>query len=119
MFRFLASWRALGGQLDNYTVEFANLIHGLHFLNVMADSYQLNLGGLLGLCGVLFVAQRHSARETPDDKSKTSKNLIKDKVTDAAEASQWPFLTVFALVMGSDWLQARLIPGPTTTAFTV
>lgn len=73
----------------------------------MEASYQLNLGSLLGLCGALFIAQRYSSKEQPEEKLPKSKKQIKDKVVDSTEASQWPFLTVFALVMGSDWLQAR------------
>lgn len=71
------------------------------------DVYQLNFAGLLSLCAVLFVAQRSPTQEKSKDESSSSakKNLKKQKVTDGSEASQWPFLTVFALVMGSDWLQ--------------
>lgn len=78
----------------------------------MDASYQANLGGLLGLCGALFIAQRYSSKEPEqlEEKPTKSPKQIKDKVVDSAEASQWPFLTVFALVMGSDWLQARLPP---------
>lgn len=66
------------------------------------DVYQINLTGLLGLCAALFVAQRKPA----DQANKTSKDQSGPaKHVDSAEASQWPFLTVFALVMGSDWLQ--------------
>lgn len=61
------------------------------------DTYQLNFAGLLGLCAVLFVAQRK-----PTEQAKPSGKV---KNVDSAEASQWPFLAVFALVMGSDWLQ--------------
>lgn len=74
----------------------------------MDTSYQVNLGGLLGLCGALFIAQRYSSKEQLDEKPTKSPKQIKDKVVDSTEASQWSFLTVFALVMGSDWLQARL-----------
>lgn len=61
------------------------------------DTYQLNFAGLLGICAVLFVTQRKPAEQ--------AKPSGKAKNVDSAEASQWPFLTVFALVMGSDWLQ--------------
>lgn len=71
------------------------------------DTYQLNFAGLLGLCAVLFIAQRKPAQEKPDEKPSDSKKSPKVKEVDNAEASQWPFLTVFALVMGSDWLQVR------------
>lgn len=70
------------------------------------DTYQLNFAGLLATCAVLFVVQRTSAQEEPQEAS-SSKKKIKGKEVDAAEASQWPFLAVFALVMGSDWLQVR------------
>lgn len=69
------------------------------------DTYQLNFTGLLGLCAVLFVAQRRKPAQPKQDAKKASQPKQK---TDNNEASQWPFLVVFALVMGSDWLQARL-----------
>lgn len=74
------------------------------------DTYQLNFTGLLGLCAALFVAQRRKpAQPKQDAKSTESNKDAKAKQdTDSNEASQWPFLVVFALVMGSDWLQARL-----------
>lgn len=75
------------------------------------DIYQLNFTGLLGLCAVLFIAQRSSSQHKPDSKSSDSKKKPDAKEGDIAEASQWPFLLVFALVMGSDWLQVRR--GPT------
>lgn len=73
------------------------------------DTYQLNFTGLLGLCAVLFVAQRRKpAQPKQDAKTTESKKDSKPKQKiDGNEASQWPFLVVFALVMGSDWLQAR------------
>lgn len=73
------------------------------------DTYQLNFTGLLGLCAVLFVAQRRKpAQPKQDAKPTESKRGSKPKQKmDGNEASQWPFLVVFALVMGSDWLQAR------------
>lgn len=67
------------------------------------DTYQLNFAGLLATCAVLFVVQRRAAQEEPATSS--PKKTVKAKEVDLAEASQWPFLTVFALVMGSDWLQ--------------
>lgn len=73
------------------------------------DTYQLNFTGLLGLCAALFVAQRKPAQPKQDAKPTESKDNSKSKQkVDGNEASQWPFLVVFALVMGSDWLQARL-----------
>lgn len=73
------------------------------------DKYQLNFAGLLGLCAVLFVAQRKKpAQPKQDAKPAEPKKDPKPKqATDRQDASQWPFLVVFALVMGSDWLQAR------------
>lgn len=73
------------------------------------DTYQLNFTGLLGLCAALFVAQRRKPAQPK--KGATSSESKKDpkpkQKTNSDEASQWPFLVVFALVMGSDWLQAR------------
>ncbi|KAI3390554.1 hypothetical protein diail_9206 [Diaporthe ilicicola] len=66
------------------------------------DTYQLNFAGLLGLCGALFVAQRgKSAQQSKQQdaksaESKKGKNEA-EKKTDSTEASQWPFLVVFAL----------------------
>ncbi|KAL1865347.1 hypothetical protein Daus18300_007237 [Diaporthe australafricana] len=65
----------------------------------MMDTYQLNFAGLLGLCAVLFVAQRKKpAQPKQDAKSAKSKEESESKQkTDTTEASQWPFLVVFAL----------------------
>lgn len=75
------------------------------------DTYQLNFTGLLGLCAALFVAQRRKpAQPKQDAKSTESKKDAKAKQdTNSNEASQWPFLVVFALVMGSDWLQGPFL----------
>lgn len=68
------------------------------------DTYQLNLAGLLGLCAALFAAQRVI---NPQEKSSgKSPPTSKNQDVSSAEASQWPFLVVYTLVMGSDWLQA-------------
>lgn len=77
------------------------------------DTYQLNFTGLLGLCAALFFAQRRKpAQPKQDAKTAEAKKGSKPKQQTASnEASQWPFLVVFALVMGSDWLQAS-IPSP-------
>ncbi|PSR99097.1 hypothetical protein BD289DRAFT_458671 [Coniella lustricola] len=75
------------------------------------DTYQSNLVGLLGLSAVLFVAQRTLQDSSPSKKSPgtQSKAQIDKKPTVAAEASQWSFLTVYALAMGSDWLQGPFL----------
>lgn len=108
---------SLHASLHDFTVILAisnKIVHRLRLRSVMATTNQLNLAGLLGLCGVLFIAQRQSSQETPDKKPTETSKKTKDKVLNSTEASQWPFLTVFALVMGSDWLQARLLSGSTT-----
>lgn len=74
------------------------------------DTYQLNFAGLLGLCAVLFIAQRSSSQDRADKKPSDPKKKVDIKEGDGADASQWPFLTVFALVMASDWLQVCLRP---------
>lgn len=56
--------------------------------------YQINLAGLLGLCAALAFAQRKPAA------GKAAKSSSANP-----EASQWPFLVVYSLVMGADWLQ--------------
>lgn len=73
------------------------------------DTYQLNFTGLLGLCTALFVAQRRKPAQPKQDakKAEAKKDSKPEQNTGSNEASQWPFLVVFALVMGSDWLQAR------------
>lgn len=88
------------------------------------DTYQLNFAGLLGLCAVLFVAQRKPASLAKTSTNNTSSKPVQQEkigaakdVVNSAEASQWPFLTVFALVMGSDWLQARRTHPPSLPRF--
>jgi MFS transporter, MFS domain-containing protein family, molybdate-anion transporter len=73
------------------------------------DTYQLNFTGLLGLCAVLFVAQGRKPDQPKQDakKEQAKKDSKNQQKTNTNDASQWPFLVVFALVMGSDWLQAR------------
>lgn len=73
------------------------------------DTYQLNFAGLLGLCAVLFVAQRKPTQEKAAGKPENLQKNPKVKEISSSEVSQWPFFTVFALVMGSDWLQVRLV----------
>ncbi|KAF9876055.1 major facilitator superfamily transporter [Colletotrichum karsti] len=70
----------------------------------MLDIYQLNLAGLLLACGVLFASgteQKQVAKK--DEKKKDSKQQQKQK------GSQWAFYVVYALVMGSDWLQGPFL----------
>ena len=78
--------------------------------STVMDTYQLNFTGLLGLCAVLFVAQRRKPAQPKQDAkpAEVKKDSKPKQKTDSNEASQWPFLVVFALVMGSDWLQASL-----------
>lgn len=72
------------------------------------DTYQSNLAGLLGLSAALFLAQKTLRSKSVVDKSFEKKDTIDKKAGDAAKASQWSFLAVYALVMGSDWLQVRV-----------
>ncbi|EJT68705.1 hypothetical protein GGTG_13719 [Gaeumannomyces tritici R3-111a-1] len=71
------------------------------------DIYQLNLAGLIGLCGVLFLAQRKST--TPATKDSKTKKDAKAEGAEGDGPSQWAFLVVFSLVMGSDWLQGPFL----------
>lgn len=64
---------------------------------MMMDIYQLNFAGLLGLCAVLSLAGRKPAQ--PAGKRKQSK--------ESSKVSQSPFLVVYSLVMGADWLQVH------------
>lgn len=84
------------------------------------DTYTLNLVGLLGVCAALFAIKSRTASPSPAPKSTTNPR---------APPPQWPFLTVYALVMASDWLQGpflyplyhdthRLPPPLITTLFT-
>ncbi|POS76712.1 hypothetical protein DHEL01_v204897 [Diaporthe helianthi] len=63
------------------------------------ETYQLNFTGLLGLCAALFVAQRRKPTQPKKEakKTKAENNLKAKQLTDSNEASQWPFLIVFAL----------------------
>ncbi len=79
------------------------------------DVYKLNLGGLVALCAALFVAQRKPAQKAaagPTKKGKGTPKPATAKAVDGAEAVQWDFLIVYALVMGADWLQVRRTPLP-------
>ncbi len=101
--------------MNKHTNSRLSLLYLLYLLFNM-DSYTANLTGLLGLCGALFIAQRQlsGATETKDKtidgKANDGKTTTKKekKTVDASEAVHWPFLTVYCLVMGSDWLQVGL-----------
>lgn len=68
----------------------------------MLDIYQLNLAGLLLACGVLFVSGAEDKKVAKEDMKKGSKQQQTQK---PQQGSQWAFYVVYALVMGSDWLQ--------------
>ncbi|KAK3692087.1 major facilitator superfamily transporter [Podospora appendiculata] len=82
------------------------------------DVYGVNLACLLALCGALFVAQGRGARRQPGDDGEEDKmsggaglkmgdtHMNKNK---SKKAARWPFLTVYALVMGADWLQGPFL----------
>ncbi|TDZ40309.1 Molybdate-anion transporter [Colletotrichum trifolii] len=72
----------------------------------MAGIYQLNLVGLLLACGLLFA--KGSAKDTEIAKP-NSKDKAKQVDKKSANVSQWPFYVVYALVMGSDWLQGPFL----------
>ncbi|KAK1836665.1 hypothetical protein QBC39DRAFT_271735 [Podospora conica] len=86
------------------------------------DIYTLNLLGLLGLCTLLFGIKTLQKPSPPPSSATT-------KAPSNPPPSKWPFLTVYALVMASDWLQGpflyplyhdthRLPPPLITTLFT-
>lgn len=68
----------------------------------MLDIYQLNLAGLLAACGALFASSNTDKPVKKDEKS--AKQQKKEK---PQQGSQWAFYVVYALVMGSDWLQVN------------
>lgn len=68
----------------------------------MLDIYQLNLAGLLVACGALFASSSTDKPVKKDEKS--AKQQKKEKYQ---QGSQWAFYVVYALVMGSDWLQVN------------
>ncbi|OLN85143.1 Molybdate-anion transporter 2 [Colletotrichum chlorophyti] len=74
----------------------------------MLDIYQLNLAGLLLACGVLFSSDSTGKDISPvtDEKKDTKQQKQKPK---SPQASQWAFYVVYALVMGSDWLQGPFL----------
>ncbi|GKT44178.1 molybdate-anion transporter [Colletotrichum spaethianum] len=70
----------------------------------MLDIYQLNLAGLLLACGTLFASGSQ-------EKQKVAKKDVKKdtKPKPKQQGSQWAFYVVYALVMGSDWLQGPFL----------
>ncbi|KAI8153412.1 Molybdate-anion transporter [Colletotrichum sp. SAR 10_70] len=70
----------------------------------MLDIYQLNLAGLLVACGALFASSSTDKPVKNDEKS--AKQQKKEK---PQQGSQWAFYVVYALVMGSDWLQGPFL----------
>lgn len=66
----------------------------------MLDIYQINLAGLLLACGVLFAS---GGQDKTDVSKKDAKKSPQQKPKQTG--SQWAFYVVYALVMGSDWLQ--------------
>ncbi|CCF33927.1 major facilitator superfamily transporter [Colletotrichum higginsianum] len=70
----------------------------------MLDIYQLNLAGLLLACGALFASGRQEKQNV------AGKDVKKDaKQKQKRQGSQWAFYVVYALVMGSDWLQGPFL----------
>ncbi|KZL85017.1 major facilitator superfamily transporter, partial [Colletotrichum incanum] len=70
----------------------------------MLDIYHINLAGLLLACGTLFASgsqEEHKAAK--EDGKKDTKQKPK------RQGSQWAFYAVYALVMGSDWLQGPFL----------
>lgn len=70
------------------------------------DIYSLNLTALLALCAGIFV---HGQSQTKPPKKPTAAPTPSSKPTSNNKNSQLPFLTVYALVMASDWLQGPFL----------
>ncbi|KAK1524182.1 major facilitator superfamily transporter [Colletotrichum costaricense] len=70
----------------------------------MLDIYQINLAGLLLACGVLFAS---GGQDKSDVSKKDEKKSSQQKSKQTG--SQWAFYVVYALVMGSDWLQGPFL----------
>ncbi|GKT94226.1 major facilitator superfamily domain-containing protein [Colletotrichum tofieldiae] len=70
----------------------------------MLDIYHLNLAGLLLACGMLFASGRQEEHKVV---KKDEKKVTKQKPK--RQGSQWAFYVVYALVMGSDWLQGPFL----------
>lgn len=78
-------------------------------------TYQMDLGALLVLCATLFFAQRE--QPTAGRKSRPDGDAPAKEKSGSATSLQLPFLVVYSLVMGSDWLQVRsLLPSPSKTS---
>ncbi|KAF6807222.1 major facilitator superfamily transporter [Colletotrichum sojae] len=73
----------------------------------MLDIYQLNLAGLLLGCGILFASNSQAKDETVERSEK--KDIKRQENHGNQEATQWAFYVVYALVMGSDWLQGPFL----------
>lgn len=71
------------------------------------DIYSLNLTALLALCAGLFVHGQSQAK--PPKKPTAVAPTPSSKPTPNNKYSQLPFLTVYALVMASDWLQGPFL----------
>ncbi|EFQ33535.1 major facilitator superfamily transporter [Colletotrichum graminicola M1.001] len=70
----------------------------------MLDIYQINLAGLLLACGTLFASgSRDKQNVAKKDEKKDTKQKPKK------QGSQWAFYVVYALAMGSDWLQGPFL----------
>ena len=63
------------------------------------DTYQLNLAGLVLACAVILAV---TAQRQAGTKSETSRDSPQQN-----HASQKAFFIVYALIMGSDWLQVE------------
>jgi hypothetical protein len=64
---------------------------------------------MVSVCGLFTWRQHYAGGKKPEEKALTQPPITPRA---KAEASQFTrlFLTVYCLVMGSDWLQGRLIP---------
>ncbi|KAM7188610.1 molybdate-anion transporter [Naviculisporaceae sp. PSN 640] len=82
------------------------------------DIYTLNLASLLAVCGALFVRGRAQSQSQSQSQSQTNKpaspttpttTSTSKTTTTTKPPSNIPFLTVYALVMASDWLQGPFL----------
>lgn len=79
----------------------------------MLDAYQSNLAGLLLACGILWATSRPREQATTtaqegDEEVEASAKRTKGGQHVGVQNSQRAFVIVYALVMGSDWLQVSL-----------
>ncbi|KAK0641093.1 hypothetical protein B0T16DRAFT_461199 [Cercophora newfieldiana] len=73
----------------------------------MPDIYTLNLTALLTLCAALFfTSSKPKLKPKPKPKPSTSKT---SKDASSSSYSPLPFLTVYTLIMTSDWLQGPFL----------